>query len=96
MTRLVARVKILPAEAESDLDPIIQVLKTKAPEGVEMIAHAKEPIAFGLEAIIADLVVEDEAGQMDRIEEFVKSIEGVGEIDVLSISRQSVKMKSST
>jgi elongation factor 1-beta len=96
MTRLVARVKILPADAESDLDPIIQVLKTNAPEGVEMIAHAKEPIAFGLEAIIADLVVEDEAGQMDRIEAFVKSIHGVGEIDVLSISRQSVKMKSST
>ena len=96
MTRLVARVKILPAEAESDLESIIHALKTKAPEGVKMLAHAKEPIAFGLQAIIADLVLEDEAGQMDRLEEFVKSIHGVGEIDVLSMSRQSVKMKSTT
>jgi elongation factor 1-beta len=95
MTRLVARIRILPAEAESDLDSIIHELKTKAPEGIEMIAHVKEPIAFGLHAIIADLVVEDEAGQMDRLEEFVKSVRGVGEIDVLNMSRQSVKMKSS-
>ncbi len=96
MTRLVARVRILPAEAESDLDSIIRILKTKAPEGVQMLAHVKEPIAFGLQAILADMVVEDDAGQMDRLEEFVKSVQGVGEIDVLSMSRQSVKIKSGT
>ena len=95
MTRLVARIRILPAEAESDLDSIIHTLKTKAPEGVQMIAHVKEPIAFGLQAIVADLVLEDEAGQMDRLEEFVRSIRGVGQIDVVSMSRQSVNMKSS-
>ena len=96
MTRLVVRMRILPAEAESDLDSIIRILKTETPEGVQMIAHAKEPVAFGLEAILTDLVLEDEAGQMDRLEEFVRSIQGVGQIDVLSMSRQSVKMKSST
>ena len=95
MTRLVARIRILPAEAESDLESIIETLKTKAPDGIQMFAHLKEPIAFGLHAIIADMVVEDDAGQMDRLEEFVKSVQGVGEIDVLSMSRQSVKMKSS-
>jgi elongation factor 1-beta len=94
LTRLVARIRILPAEAESDLDSIVHVLKTGAPRGVEMLAHAKEPIAYGLHAIVADIALEDEAGQMDRLEEFVRSVNGVGEIDVFSMSRQSVKMKS--
>jgi elongation factor 1-beta len=38
--------------------------------------------------------MEDQAGQMDKLEELIKNTEGVGEIDVINISRQSVKMKS--
>ena len=30
---------------------------------------------------------------MDKLEESIKNTEGVGEIDVVSVSRQSVKMK---
>jgi elongation factor 1-beta len=94
MTRLVARIRILPAEAESDLEDIVKRLKTVIPNSFQMMAHAKEPIAFGLEAIVGDFLMEDEAGQMDRLEQFIKNTEGVGEIDVINISRQAVKIKS--
>ena len=94
MTRLVARIRILPAEADSDLEDVVQRLKTVIPDGIQMMAHAKEPIAFGLEALVGDFLMEDQAGQMDRLEELIKNTEGVGEIDVINISRQSVKMKS--
>jgi len=94
MTRLVARIRILPAEADSDLDDVVQRLKTVTTDDIQMMAHAKEPIAFGLEAIVGDFLMEDQAGQMDRLEELIKNTEGVGEIDVINISRQSVKMKS--
>jgi elongation factor 1-beta len=94
MTRLVARIRILPAEADSDLDDVVQRLKTVTTDDIQMMAHAKEPIAFGLEAIVGDFLMEDQAGQMDRLEELIKNTEGVGEIDVINIGRQSVKMKS--
>jgi elongation factor 1-beta len=94
MTRLVARIRILPAEADSDLDDVVQRLKTVTTDDIQMMAHAKEPIAFGLEAIVGDFLMEDQAGQMDRLEELIKNTVGVGEIDVINISRQSVKMKS--
>ena len=94
MTRLVARIRILPAEADSDLEDIVHRLKTVIPDGFELMAHAKEPIAFGVEAIVGDFLMEDEAGEMDRLEQFIKKTDGVGEIDVISISRQSVKIKS--
>lgn len=93
MTRLVARIRIMPADAESNLENVVQSIKSSMPQGMEMKGHAMEPIAFGLRAIIGDFLLEDAEGQMDRLEESIKSVEGVGEIEVTNISRQSVKMK---
>ena len=93
MARLVARIRILPAEAESNLENVVQSIKGSMPEGMEMKGHAMEPIAFGLKAIVGDFLLEDAEGQMDRLEESIRGIEGVGEIEVMNISRQSVKMK---
>ena len=93
MARLVARIRILPAEAESDLESVLSSMKSSMPEGMEMKGHAMEPIAFGLKAIVGDFTLEDAEGQMDKLEESIRRIEGVGEIEVMNISRQSVKMK---
>lgn len=93
MARLIARIRIMPADAESNLDSVVQSIKTSMPEGMEMKGHAMEPIAFGLKAIVGDFLLEDAEGQMDRLEETIKGVDGVGEIDVMNISRQSVKMK---
>jgi elongation factor 1-beta len=93
MARLVARIRIMPADADSNLDNVLQSIKKTMPQGMEMKGHAIEPIAFGLKAIIGDFLLEDAEGQMDKLEESIKSVEGVGEIEVTNISRQSVKMK---
>lgn len=93
MARLVARIRIMPEDAESNLDNVVQSIKSSMPQGMEMKGHAMEPIAFGLNAIVGDFLLEDAEGQMDRLEESIKNIEGVGEIEVTNISRQSVKMK---
>jgi elongation factor 1-beta len=93
MARLVVRIRILPAEAGSDLDEVVRLLKTETPIGIQLKAHAKEPIAFGLEAIVGDFLLEDEEGQMDRLEDSIKNMAGVGQIEVMNISRQSVRVK---
>ncbi|HEY3094784.1 MAG TPA: elongation factor 1-beta [Nitrososphaera sp.] len=93
MARLIARIRIMPADAESNLDTVVHSIKSSMPEGFEMKGHAMEPIAFGLKAIVGDFLLDDAEGQMDRLEETIKNVHGVGEIDVMNISRQSVKMK---
>ncbi|KAA2280079.1 MAG: elongation factor 1-beta [Candidatus Nitrosocosmicus sp.] len=93
MARLVARIKILPADSETDVDKLASTLKDNIPSGMELKAHAKEPIAFGLNALVGDFLLEDAEGEMEKLEESIKNVEGAGEMQVINISRQSVKMK---
>ena len=93
MARLVVRVRILPAEAESNLEQVVELIEKSVPEGMELKSSSMEPIAFGIKAIIGDFLLDDAEGQMDKLEESIKQVTGVGEIEVMNISRQSVRMK---
>lgn len=93
MTRLVARIKILPADSETDMEVLADTLKKNVPQGMELKAHAKEPIAFGLNALVGDFLLDDAEGEMEKLEESIRKVKGAGEIQVINISRQSVKMK---
>lgn len=93
MTRLVARIKILPKEADTDLERVVESLKAHIPTDFELKRYAKEPIAFGLYSLIGDFTLNDSEGQMDVLEEYIKKTEGVSEIQVIRVSRESVSIK---
>jgi len=93
MSRLVARVKILPSEAETDLDDLINKLKLDIPNGMGLERYGKEPIAFGIYSLICDFTLNDEEGQMDSLEDYIKKTEGVSEFQVMSVSRKSVNIR---
>jgi elongation factor 1-beta len=93
MSKLVARIKMLPSESDADIDSIPRILKETLPEGFKLLAHKKEPIAFGLYSLLADFTLDDSEGQMELLEESIRKVEAVGEIEVITVSRQSVSMK---
>jgi len=84
---------MLPSESDADIDSIPRILRETLPEGFKLLAHKKEPIAFGLYSLLADFTLDDSQGQMELLEESIKKVEAVGEIEIINVSRQSVSIK---
>ncbi|MDG6928922.1 MAG: elongation factor 1-beta [Nitrososphaerota archaeon] len=92
MASLVARARVLPADIAVKPEDMLEGLKRSLGSAGRVRSHAVEPIAFGLSALLVDIVIEDAEGVTDRLEEAVKKVEGVGQVDILGVSRASVEL----
>ncbi len=83
MGKVIVTFRIMPKDIEVDLEELEErVRKEIGPEKME-----REPIAFGLVAIKATKLVEEESGELEREENKIRGIEGVGEVEIVEITR---------
>ena len=92
MTKILARVKILPTSIDVDLDKLAERVEEGVSNVAKLHSYYTEPIAFGLSALVADFILEEREGGTEPLEEALKKVEGVGELDVIAISRMSTKL----
>jgi elongation factor 1-beta len=88
MGQIVATMKIFPSDIIIDLNKLKESIKQALPKDSSVYRFDEEPIAFGLVAIIAHIILpESNSGDMDKVEESLKKIEGVGEVEVVLVRR---------
>ncbi len=88
MAEMLASIKVLPTEAGIDLEPIKKSIKNSLPRNVKLYKVVEEPIAFGLVSLIVHLILnEDDPRSLEGVEESLKLIKSVGEIQVIGMTR---------
>jgi len=89
------RMKVLPEDTSTDLENMVQTISGLLPKPAQIRSHRTEPIAFGLSAVVMDVVVPEEEGVVDRIEEIVSKAPQVSQYEVIAVSRMSAKLPPS-
>jgi len=88
----VIRLKLLPEDTTTDLQKIVETVAGLLPSPSQIRSHKIEPIAFGLSAIIVDVVAPEEEGVIDKIEEIVSKAPLVSQYELIAVSRMSSKL----
>ncbi len=88
MGEVAAKMKIMPESVDTNLVELKEKIKGAIPVGADLHGDIiEEPIAFGLKALIATLIVNDREGGTEAIEEAFAKVPGVENIQVLELYR---------
>ncbi|HUH82578.1 MAG TPA: hypothetical protein VLX33_01715 [Nitrososphaerales archaeon] len=92
MGSYVIRVKLLPEDTTTEHQKILDSVAGALPGFAQIRGHKIEPIAFGLSAIIVDVVTPEEEGMVDKIEEVISKAPLVSQYEVLGVSKMSSRL----
>jgi len=88
MANVLVSMKIFPTDITVDFNLLKQQIEKSLPKNASVRKFAEEPIAFGLNALIAHILIpEDEPNELEKIENTIRKIEGVSNIETFMMQR---------
>ena len=87
MGKVAAKIKVMPQSPEVDLDALQERLEQSLPEGAKINGFEREDVAFGLIALFPTVIVPDDAGGTDAVEEAFGDVESVESVSIDSVGR---------
>lgn len=87
MGKVAASIKVMPESPEIDLDALQEHLEQALPEGARVSGFDREEVAFGLVALLPTVVVPDEAGGTEAVEEAFSDLDDVESVSVEDVGR---------
>lgn len=87
MGKVAAKMKVMPQSPEVDLDALQERLEGALPEGTKINGFEREDVAFGLVALTPTVIVPDDSGGTDAVEEAFENVDGVESVSIESTGR---------
>ncbi|MFB6281793.1 MAG: elongation factor 1-beta [Haloferacaceae archaeon] len=87
MGKVAAKLKVMPGSPEIDLDELQERLEDSLPEGAEIRGFDRDDVAFGLVALLPTVVVPDDAGGTEAVEEAFAEVADVESVEVEEVGR---------
>jgi len=87
MGKVAAKIKIMPQSPDVDLDDLQDRLEGALPEGAKIKGFERDDVAFGLVALFPTVIIPDEAGGTDAVEDAFAEVDGVESVDVDTVGR---------
>ena len=90
MGSVVVSYKIFPVDITVDFNELREKIEGCLPEFASIYGFGEEPIAFGLNALIAHIKIpEDKSGVLDKLESNLKQISEISQVQSVMVRRTS-------
>lgn len=88
MAKMLVSMKIFPEDITIPLDQIKQQIQAIIPQDSKVLRFEVEPIAFGLNALIAHVLLpEDKEDELENLEKGIREIQGVSNLETFMMQR---------
>jgi len=90
MGSVIISYKIFPTDITVDFNELRKKIEECMPEFASIYGFGEEPIAFGLNALIAHIKIpEDKTGVLDEVEKRLEAISEISQVQSVMVSRSS-------
>lgn len=88
MGDVAAKIKIMPKSIDTNLSELKEKITNNLPHGSSIYGNFEiEPIAFGLKALVVTILVNDDEGGIENVEQSIMKIEDAESIQILELGR---------
>ncbi|MEZ0289776.1 MAG: elongation factor 1-beta [Sulfolobales archaeon] len=88
MADVIAVIKLYPTEIVEDFSRMIEIIKNKLPQKYRVLRYESEDLAYGYKVLRLFIVFpETTEGGTEELENILRSIDGVNEVDVELVTR---------
>jgi len=88
MAKIIVTYKIFPNDVTVDFEELKESISKSLPSNAEVYGYGVEPVAFGLNALIAHIIIpEDQTGILEQLEEKIQGIPEVSQIQSVMVRR---------
>jgi elongation factor 1-beta len=84
---VIAQFRVMPTDIDVDLDDLMRRIESSLPENTKVEIHRQDDIAFGLKALVMNILMEDKAGGTTPVEDAIQAQKGVESVEVVGVTR---------